>query len=55
MRLGSRGPEVKALQKFLNLKGFTVSETGAGSLGNETEFFGVKLKQLLLNIKKQIL
>ena len=52
MRLGSRGPEVKALQKFLNLKGFTVSETGAGSLGNETEFFGVKTKAALIKYQE---
>lgn len=33
-------PEVKELQQFLNTHGFTVSRTGPGSLGNETDYFG---------------
>jgi len=40
VRLGSRGPDVKALQQFLNANGFLLSFQGAGSPGNETEFFG---------------
>ena len=31
---------VKNLQKFLNHNGFTVAATGAGSVGQETSFFG---------------
>ncbi|MFH1412953.1 MAG: peptidoglycan-binding protein [bacterium] len=40
LNLGDKDEEVKALQKFLNKNGFTVAESGAGSLGNETNFFG---------------
>ncbi len=38
--LGTRDAEVKMLQKFLNDNGFTVSKTGLGSKGKETDFFG---------------
>jgi peptidoglycan hydrolase-like protein with peptidoglycan-binding domain/lysophospholipase L1-like esterase len=38
--LGSYGEDVKRLQKFLNSQGFYVSESGPGSIGNETMLFG---------------
>ncbi|MFA6432197.1 MAG: peptidoglycan-binding domain-containing protein, partial [Candidatus Paceibacterota bacterium] len=38
--LGSTGADVKALQVFLNTKGFTVAQIGPGSKGQETSFFG---------------
>lgn len=44
---GSRGNDVKALQEFLNNQGFIVSETGGGSSGNETTYFGTKTKNAL--------
>lgn len=37
---GATDPQVRELQKFLNSKGFTVSSAGAGSAGNETDYFG---------------
>jgi hypothetical protein len=40
LRIGSRGNNVKALQKFLNQNGFVVALSGPGSPGNETTFFG---------------
>jgi len=42
---GISAPEVKCLQKYLNASGFAVSQTGAGSSGAETEYFGLRTKQ----------
>ncbi|MDB5204352.1 MAG: hypothetical protein JWP09_380 [Candidatus Taylorbacteria bacterium] len=38
--LGITGDDVYALQVWLNHNGFVVSQNGAGSLGNETRYFG---------------
>jgi peptidoglycan hydrolase-like protein with peptidoglycan-binding domain len=40
MQLGYSGPCVRTLQTILNARGFIVSTTGAGSPGNETNYFG---------------
>ncbi|MCE9541862.1 peptidoglycan-binding protein [Candidatus Kaiserbacteria bacterium] len=37
---GVSGEDVRALQVFLNTHGFTVSQSGPGSTGNETPYFG---------------
>ena len=47
LELGSDGEGVRSLQKFLNSKGFVVSETGAGSPGSETSYFGSLTKKAL--------
>ncbi len=40
LKIGDRGADVKKLQEFLNQNGFNVANSGPGSLGNETDFFG---------------
>jgi hypothetical protein len=40
LRYGDTGPGVKALQQLLNTLGFTLAESGAGSPGQETDYFG---------------
>jgi lysophospholipase L1-like esterase len=52
LSLKSTGTDVKMLQKFLNAKGFPVSQTGPGSSGNETESFGSKTLQALARFQK---
>ncbi len=47
LTIGSRGKDVLELQKFLNKNGFLVAKTGAGSIGNETEYFGVLTQKAL--------
>lgn len=40
LSLGQKNSSVKALQMFLNAKGFVVATMGAGSPGYETDYFG---------------
>ncbi|MBU4348178.1 peptidoglycan-binding protein [Patescibacteria group bacterium] len=47
LTLGSKGAAVKDLQVFLNAAGHTVSTTGVGSAGNESEYFGNLTKAAL--------
>ena len=42
LKLGDSGSVVRDLQMFLNDNGFLVSETGLGSNGQESEYFGPK-------------
>lgn len=43
-QLGDTGGEVMQIQKFLNSHGAVVSASGAGSVGNESTYFGAKTK-----------
>jgi peptidoglycan hydrolase-like protein with peptidoglycan-binding domain len=52
LQLGSTGSDVKALQVFLNQKGFKIATTGTGSPGQESTYFGPATKTAL--IKYQI-
>ncbi len=47
LTVGSNSAEVKQLQMFLNTNGFTVSTTGAGSPGMESNYFGTKTRTAL--------
>ena len=51
---GQRGLDIKELQIFLNKNGFTVSDTGAGSIGNETTYFGIKTFNALKKYQKSV-
>jgi hypothetical protein len=44
--------EIKLLQKFLNSQGFTISQTGVGSPGKETNYFGLLTKQALIKYQE---
>ena len=48
LRHGSVGEDVLELQKLLNRSGFKVAESGAGSPGRETRYFGNLTKQALI-------
>lgn len=48
LKEGDTGDEVRMLQRFLNTHGFRVAQTGPGSLGNETDYFGPQTKDAVM-------
>ncbi len=52
LKLGDSGPDVKKLQEYLNSQGFIVAQTGPGSPGNETEYFGSLTKEALIRFQE---
>ena len=52
LKLGDFGNDVKALQRYLNLHGFAVALTGAGSVTHETKTFGSLTKKALMKFQK---
>ncbi len=53
LQFGDTDEEVKLLQKFLNSQGFIISPTGAGSIGKETNYFGLLTKQALVKYQEK--
>ncbi|MBP6859253.1 MAG: Ig-like domain-containing protein [Candidatus Magasanikbacteria bacterium] len=52
LKIGMSGEDVRQLQKYLNKNGFIVSQSGHGSIGNESDYFGVKTKQAVMQMQK---
>lgn len=52
LKLNMTGEDVRALQKFLNNKGFMVAKSGIGSIGNETVKFGGLTRSALIRFQK---
>ncbi len=49
---GMTDPEVRLLQTFLNTHGFKLANTGPGSPGKETNFFGAATRYQLIQFQK---
>lgn len=52
LRHGTVSNDVKLLQKFLNAHGYTISKSGAGSPGKETNVFGLATKDAVVRFQK---
>lgn len=52
LKLGMKGADVKALQQFLNARGFIVASSGIGSKGKESELFGSSTRNALKAFEK---
>ncbi len=52
LSVGMTGEDVKELQQYLNNNGFPLAQTGVGSLGNETNYFGSLTQQALINFQR---
>jgi len=54
LQKGMSGEDVLELQKTLNTIGFVVATEGAGSVGNETDYFGILTQQAVLNLQNTL-
>ena len=45
------GDDVKELQRLLNKQGFNIASSGLGSLGNETNYFGLLTQTALIKFQ----
>jgi len=52
LKLGLNNADIKLLQQFLNSHGFTVSQTGLGSRGQETTYFGLATFKALIRFQE---
>jgi hypothetical protein len=53
LRFGMAGEDVRALQKLLNCLGFAVSDAGAGSAGEESDFFGEHTRAAIIAFQEK--
>jgi peptidoglycan hydrolase-like protein with peptidoglycan-binding domain len=51
-QLWDEGPDILALQQFLNTHGFPLVSTGWGSPGNETDTFGLHTYAALIKFQE---
>jgi uncharacterized delta-60 repeat protein len=52
LTVSSKGNDVLLLQKYLNKTGFTIAKSGSGSVGKESNYFGIKTKAALAKFQK---
>ena len=52
LEFGMTHPNVKKLQQLLNSLGYVLAESGPGSMGNETEYFGTLTRAALIQYQK---
>jgi hypothetical protein len=52
LSMGMTHTDVARLQQFLNGRGYIVSSTGMGSVGKESNYFGLKTQQALIKFQK---
>ncbi len=52
LRRGVIGEDVRSLQKKLNEKGYLVAKSGAGSVGKETNLFGLLTRMAVIKFQK---
>ncbi len=51
LRIGMQGEDVQALQVYLNTNGFSLAESGVGSMGQETRYFGELTRRALIRFQ----
>jgi len=51
LSLSMSGDDVRALQKVLNARGFTIAATGSGSPGSETNYFGSATQAAVIKLQ----
>lgn len=52
LHIGMKGEDVKELQKYLNNQGFSLAESGPGSVGSETLYFGLLTQSALAKFQE---